>query len=197
MFFLKLIGDSSIKEKVLFIYYLFATILAFIAYYIYVYMPADVDNNWVYNILYFITICILSYYFYHVLNNKIKKNIVIFLFIVNLILFMVFDIVLHRFYVFNEYVYAICFLSIVVYSLFYFDQLLRNVTELNILFQFDFWLISGYLLYFLGCFFIILYYLTIPVTERGPTWALQNIILLLSSVITLTGYLRIRYRKTV
>ena len=41
---------------------------------------------------------------------------------------------------------------------FFFDQVLRNVSELNIHHQFDFWLASGYLMYFLSCFILILFY---------------------------------------
>ena len=190
--FIKLGRDKTFKKKVLFIYYICATFVLSAASFLVVYAPANIENNWLYNIFYLITICVLSYYFYKILNNRIKKYIIIFLLFVNVIFFVIIDIISGMFYQgFNEHVYAICFISIVVYCLLYFDQLLRNVSENNILYQFDFWLVSGYLIYFLGCFIIILFYRSVAIDQRGIIWSLQNIILFLSAAVTLTGYLRI------
>lgn len=188
--FFRLARDKSLQKKVLFAYYLCAIVLLTIASSMAIHTTKQKDNTWLYNIFYLVTICVLSYYFYHLLHNKSKKYAVGFLLIINLSLFITYDFVLgHFFNGFNGYIFAISFLSVVVYALLYFDQLLRNVNELNILYQFDFWLVSGYLLYFLGCFFIILYYESLVTDQRGSIWALQNIVLFLSSVCTLAGYL--------
>jgi hypothetical protein len=198
VFFLKLLNDSTYEEKVLFVYYLCATTLSLAASWVVVFTPETVMNNWLYNVLYFVNICVLSFYFYRLIHTRLKKNIIIFLCIVNVVIFIIYDVVLGRFFSdYNQHVYSISFLSIVIYALFYFDQLLRNVSEINILHRFSFWLISGYLLYFLGCFFIILFYTTIPVLQRGFMWSLQNIILFVSSLIILTGYLRMHYLKKI
>lgn len=194
--FIKIGRDKSFEKKVLFIYYVCSTFLLFVASFLVIYTAVDIENNWVYNLFYLITICVLSYYFYTILNDKIKKYIIIFLLVINVTFFVYYDIISGLFYHgFNEYVYAICFISIVVYALLYFDQLLRNVNEHNILYEFNFWLVSGYLLYFLGCFIIILFYRSVNISDRGSIWSLQNIILFLSSVVTLTGYLRIPSKK--
>lgn len=196
VFFLEIRRDRAFKKKVLFVYYLCAIVLLLVASFMAMYVTNQIDNTWLYNTFYLITVCVHSYYFYHLLNNKTKKYTAIFLLSINLILFIVYDIILEHFFnKFNGYIIAICFLSIVVYALLYFDQLLRNVNELNILYQFDFWLVSGFLLYFLGCFFIILYYESANIDQRGDIWALQNAIIFLSSVVTLTGYLYIHSRK--
>ena len=194
--FIKLRRDRTFEKKVLFVYYICATLLLLVASFLVIYTAEDIDNNWLYNIFYLITICILSYYFYQILNNRTKKYVVTFLLVINLVLFIVYDIMLKHFYKeYNAYVVAICFLSIVVYALLYFDQLLRNVSELNILYKFDFWLVSGYLFYFLGCFFIILFYQSAAIEQRGNVWTLQNVILFLSSLITLSGNLWMHYHK--
>jgi hypothetical protein len=147
VFFLRLLNDSTNEEKVLFVYYLCATIVSLGASLVVVYTPASVLNNWLYNILYFINICILSFYFYRVIHTRIKKNIILFLCIANVLIFITYDVLLGRFFSdYNQHVYSISFLSIVIYALFYYDQLLRNVSEINILNRFSFWLISGYLL---------------------------------------------------
>lgn len=190
------LGEKTFKIKVLFAYYLFATIIMFYASFLVIYTKKDIDNNWIYNLLFFQTICVFSYYFHTILINQNKKNIVKLLVLINVVFFMYFDVLLKQFFEsYNNYVFAVCFLTIVIYCLFYFEQLIKNVTEFNILHNFDFWLISGYLLYFLGSFFIILLYKDAGLEMRRTMWALQNIILFLSSVITLTGVLWINYQK--
>lgn len=187
--------NSSAKRKVLFVYYLVAVILTYYASFL-SYVKTLGDNNYLYNLLFFITISMFSYYFYNILNGRIKKYAVCFLFVLNLFLFIEYDIVLGQFHdTYNNYATATTYLSIVIYCLFYFDQLLRNVNEVNILHEFDFWLISGYLLYFLGAFFIILIYKDKNESQRAIIWSFQNIILFTSALIALTGNLWIKYHK--
>jgi hypothetical protein len=186
---------KTFKIKVLFAYYLFATVLMSYASFLVIYTERDIDNNWNYNLLFLLTICVFSWYFHEILVSTTKKHVVISLFLFNLGFFIIYNFYQQHFYEYNNQVYAFCFLSIVVYCLLYFYQLIRNVTELNILHQFDFWLISGYLLYFLSCFFIILVYGHAGVDLRRVIWASQNIVLFLSSVITITGNLWINYHK--
>jgi hypothetical protein len=161
-----------------------------------IYTEKNFDNNWIYNLVFLLTMLVVSWYFRNLLFSKTKKYIVSILTVINVAFFVYYDIFLAQFFnKYNNQVYAFCFLSIVFYSLLYFYQLIRNVTELNILHQFDFWLISGYLLYFLSCFFVILVYGHAHVDLRRVIWAIQNIILFLSSVITITGNLWINYHR--
>lgn len=178
--------DKVIKNKVLLCYYFVVTLIISYASLLSFYRTKG-DNNWIYNIFFLITICVLSYYFDQILFGKLKRYIVCFVLILNLILFVIYDVILNEFFKENNYVRAFCFFSIVIYSLLYFYQIIRNVTEANILHLFDFWLVSGYLIYFLGCFCIILYYKYPGPKERGLLWSLQNIILFLASIITLCG----------
>ena len=189
--FISLNSSRSIKRKVLFVYYLFATIVLFAA----CYTEEDRINKLIYNIFFFITISVFSYYFKSLLFNRTKENIIIILFVINLFLFIRSDIIFRQVLEYNTDVYAITFVSIVVYTLFYFDQVISNVNELNPLHQFDFWLVSGFLLYFLSSFFIILFYYEVEVNQRAVLWSLQNIILFISSVLTLIGSSWIYYQK--
>ncbi len=187
--------NSSVKRKVLFVYYLVAVTLTYYASFL-SYVKTLGDNNYLYNLFFFITICTFSYYFYNILMGRIKKYVISFLFVLNFFLFIEYDIVLGQFYdTYNNYATATCYLSLVVFCLFYFDQLLRNVNEVNILHEFDFWLISGYLLYFLGAFFIVLFYKDKNESQRAIIWAFQNIILFTSALIALTGNLWIKYHR--
>ncbi len=191
--FIVLNKSKSIRKKVLFFYYLTVTLLLLVA----SFTKNPIVNNCIYNVFFFTTVCVFSYYFKSLLFiNKTKRSLINFLFIINLILFISFDVVNHRLFEYNTHVYAITFLSIVVYALLYFEQVIRNVNELNLLHQFDFWLISGYLLYFLSSFFIILFYNNVEINQRAVLWSLQNIILFLSSVLTISGSIWIFYQKS-
>ncbi len=195
LFLIAITNNKSIKRKVLFVYYLLAVTLTYYASFL-SFVKTMGDNNFLYNLFFFITICTFSYYFYNILIGRIKKYAVAFLFVLNLFLFIEYDIVLGQFNdTYNNYVTATCYISVVIYCLFYFDQLLRNVNEVNILHEFDFWLISGYLIYFLGAFFIILFYKDKNESQRAIIWAFQNIILFASALIALTGNLWIKYHK--
>src|SRR5450432_2675133 len=88
--------DKTFEKQALFVYYLCATLLLLVASFLAMYIKNQIDNNWLYNIFYLITICILSYYFHNILNNKTKKNVVTFLLIINLVLFIIYDIVFRQ-----------------------------------------------------------------------------------------------------
>lgn len=180
--------SKTIKRNFLFVYYLVAALLLFAACF-------TKDNNLIYNLFFFITVSVFSYYFHTIISNKTKKLIIAIFFGINFILFLTYDIVFNRWYQYNTHVFAVSFLSIVVYGLFYFDELIRNIDEMVLLEKFDFWLVSGYILYFIGSFSIICFFDKIPVTERALLWSVQNIILFLSSVITLIGGLWIPSQK--
>ena len=151
-------------------------------------------NRALYNIFFFITIFFFSYYYHDLMLSKMKRYVIGALFILNLAMFVKLSVVSHQMVEINNYTYAITYGTIVVYVLLFYDQVLRNVSELNILHQFDFWLASGYLMYFLGSFFIILFYDNVEVKYRSILWSVKNIILLFSSLLTLAGTLWINYR---
>lgn len=182
--------NKSSKTIFLFLYYLLAVICITIACY-----TEEQVNRVLYNLFFFITICTLSYYFNKVFITRLKKNITIIIFLLHLVIFAHTSLVSHKLYEINNSVYAITYLSIIIYALTYFDQLLRNVSEMNILHNLEFWLASGYLLYFLSCFFIILFYGNAEVDQRGILWSIQNIILFLSAVLTISGSIWINYQQ--
>lgn len=121
--------------------------------------------------------------------------IIAFVFITNLVLFIIYDLVPQGILKIHTPLYAITYMSIVIYALLYFEHLMRNVNELNLLHRFDFWLVSGYLLYFFSSFFIILFYDNVEVNERAILWSLQNVILFISSLLTMSGSIWIYHQK--
>src|SRR5918993_2812894 len=167
--------EKSKTRKLIFFYYCLASVMIAIACH-----SVDQINRILYNSFFFITICFFSFYYYSLVLSKMKRYVIVGLFILNLAMFVKLSVVSHQMLEINNYTYAITYGTIVIYVLLFFDQVLRNVSELNILHQFDFWLASGYLMYFLGCFFIILFYDNVEVKYWSILWSVQNIILLFS-----------------
>lgn len=189
------IGWKKNVKQFLLLYYAFSTVIIFYASLL-AYRKTLGDNNWLYNLFFLITVIALSYYFHETIANRCKKHLIQFILLVNILLFIWYDIILKKFWEeYNNYVVAFCFLSIVLYTFLYFHELITNVNEQSILLDFDFWLISGYLLYFLGAFFVILFYKNASVVQRSVLWGLHSGILFLSSVITLSGSLWMSYQK--
>lgn len=187
------------KIKVLIVYYLLATILISYASWSIIHKnnTAESNNNWAYNILYFLTIFFLSFYMYRTFITIKSKIITLSLLFINIINFFLNDLLFKQ-KLFDSFVSSISVLSLIILIFLYFQQLLRNVNEENILLDFDFWLLSGYLFYFLGSFFIILSWshlssrvvneLTAEQKEQfSILWGVHNILLFLSALITLIG----------
>lgn len=186
---------SPLRLKVLLIYYVSAVVITYYASFL-SYVKIMGDNNYLYNLFFFITICTFSYYFYSILNSKVKKYIVLILLVFNVLLFIRYDVVSAQFFnTYNNYVTATCNITILTYSLLYFHKLISNVSEQNILEDFNFWLVSSYLIYFLGAFFIIFAYKEKNESQRAIIWSFQNVILFTSALVALTGNLWIKYHR--
>jgi hypothetical protein len=197
--FLEFKKNNSIKEKVLFVYYVFATVV--LTYACFIALDYNDDNNWLYNIHYFMTAIVFSIYFNKILVAGIWKFIVNLLFMGALIILFLTDFFLKKTF-FNSYGTAFLYICVVTASLIYFRQLLKYISEENILTSFDLWLVSGFVLYFLGSFFIILTYEffsdRLEFKQRvnlADLWAIQNILLFISSVTSLTSSLWITSQR--
>ncbi len=184
-------GSSSIKKIVLACYYVVAAIVIGIACY---FSPVHL-NRILYNLFFFATISVFSYYFKSLVSTKTKGMLINIIFCINLGAFAYLSLVTRHLTEINNYYYGITYLSIVVYAFLYFEDLLKNVNELSILHRFDFWLVAGYLLYFLSCFFIIFLYDNFDVELRANLWTIHNTILFISTVSTLLASIWIRQRR--
>jgi len=202
-FLLEYRSNRLIREKVLLIYYIIATGLLTYAAMIAIDYETGTEgnNNWLYNIHYFLSAVVMCYYFNNILASKSKKKIITVLFSLVTVYFIITDFIITKPY-FNSTSAAFLFLSMVVASLMYLHEILINMSEKNILLNFNLWLISGYIIYFLGGFFIILSYsyLTDKLTSDqetilGDLWSVLNVLLFVTSIITLSSHLWITYRK--
>ncbi len=190
--------DKLTREKVLFIYYFLAAVIIS---YASVIALNYANNNWLYSIHYFLSAVIFAYYFVKVLTNRLNRLIAGSLFTLVLLIYFSTNIILENTY-FNSIGTAVFFLSVLICSFLFFNELLNNMTEKNILLNFDFWLISGYVLYFLGSFFIILSYDYFSNKFNydqqlilGNLWSIQNSLLFIASLLALGSHLWIAYQN--
>lgn len=196
-------NDSAARTKVLFLFYITFTVLMAYASYIVFYKG---NNNWIYNLSYLPAGICISYYFYKLFRSKEKKNAIKWLAAVNLVYFLIKNTLFSSISGLDSFGYSLLCVTIILIIFMYYHHVMNNITENRITYSFDFWLVSGYLLYFSGCFFIFLTwsYLTVRIsdtyTDEQRTlltmlWGVHNILLFLSATITLAGNSWITYRK--
>jgi hypothetical protein len=200
-------SHGKMKEtQVLFIYYILMTTLQLLAS-INVKLGFTKEGNiWQYEIAGFLTATFIGYYFYRLLNGSVKKKVILLL-ISSYLLYAVFrQFTIEGRRLFDSVGYSLLSASIAIYVFMYFHQLLKNVSEVSILKDFNFWLASSYLVYFVGGFiiFVSYYYLTTKIikTYTQPErdlltalWGLHNVLLFLGALSLLTGSLWITYRR--
>jgi hypothetical protein len=191
--------------QVLYIYYVLTTILhSYIA--ITSALKISKGNIWLYEIVAFTTVVCLGYHFHQLLEGKKKKRVVLVLTGVYLTYAIVRQFTLEGQRLFDSIGYSLLSASVATYVFMYFHQVLKNVTEVSILKDFNFWLSSSYLLYFVGSFIIFVNYYsltnqilkTYTSEERQllmALWGLHNVLLFLGALSLLTGSLWITYRR--
>jgi hypothetical protein len=186
------------REGVLCIYYFAATIILSYASYLGI---NYLDNNWLYTINYLLSAFVFAYYFTSILSKQNNKIIICSVFGITILTFLYTTIVAPKSY-FNSMGAAGFFLATVVSSFLFYRELLSRPSEKNILLNFDVWLISGFVLYFLGSFFIILTYDYFSTRFNyqqelilGNLWAVQNCLFFVASLITLSSQIWIAHRN--
>ena len=200
-FLLEIRKHKAINTWILLIHYLFATILM-----VYAAMKALLNQNnvWLYNLVCLQSSVAICFYFHQLVVGRKQKLIVKFILAANVIYFLVTNVILGRFFLFDSIGYAILSVSVSILGFFYFYDVLKNVRIRQ--YDFNFYLVSGYLIYFLVSFAIFLtyHYLTNRILdtytdeERGLLtilWGVHNVSLFLSAMTTLSGSLWIIYRN--
>ena len=172
-----------------------------------------VSNIWTYDLVAFFAAVCIGVYFYFLLNTRAKKRTVVVLVSTYLLYVLTRQLTLQGPRLFDSIGYALLSASVVTYVFMYFHQVLKNVTELNILREFNFWLASGYIIYFAGSFiiFVTYFYLTKQLMEsdtvlnapsvRADThlltalWGLHNVLLFVGAISLLLSSLWVNYRR--
>ena len=163
------------------------------------------DNRWTYNVLWLQSAVVIPLYFHQHFQSAGKKWVIKTLISVNLLYFIINDIVYAQLFRFDSLGYSLLSVSISIVCFMYFYQVFTHVTEKPIWYDFNFWLVSGYLFYFLVSFAIFLTYhqLTSNILDTYTAeerrlltvlWGVHNGLLFISAVTALFGHLWITYR---
>lgn len=164
----------------------------------------QLNNNWIYNALYLPALLAICFYFYRTLSGR--KGIIRTLVAINVVYYVAQTVFSGRQLLIDNFGYALLSVSVTLLSFVYFYDVLIRVGEVPLWHRFDFWLVSGYLLYFLGSFFIFLQFANLTYNildtytdkERAALtilWGVHNVLLFLSSLTTLSGSLWIVFRR--
>lgn len=164
------------------------------------------NNMWAYDLMALFTAVFIGLYFYRLFQSQAKKRTVLVLVIAYLLYAVLRNFTLEGPRLFDSIGYSIVAASVAVYVFMYFHDILKNVTEANILGEFNFWLASGYLIYFVGSFiiFVSYYYFTNKILDTftqperdilTALWGMHNVLLFVSALSLLIGSLWITYRR--
>ncbi|MEO6914570.1 MAG: hypothetical protein ABI151_02085 [Chitinophagaceae bacterium] len=190
------------KIRVLLGYYLLSAAgLSYASWLVFDNLNSGASNNWIYNLLILPAMLAIGYYFHQTFTGKISRHLSMALVAVNLIYSGLRNLTYTRIIIFDSVGYSLLSISVSMLCFAYFYQLLRNVNENKLWADFDFWIVSSMLLYFLGGFFIFLFYNILDSNtyeERellSILWSVHNVLLFLSSLIMLYGCIWINYRN--
>jgi len=195
-------SSGRLKYKVLAGFFLTATLLTVAT------LRLEVANIVIYDILCLLTSICLSVYFFYSLIIPWKKMVTVVLCLTQISQFVLSNIVFKSAPLFDSMGYVILSVCIVIMIFMYLHQILSNVTEEALSLNFDFWFVSSQLIYFLGSFIIFLTfnYLTRKIlpaelySEENRTlltnlWGVHNVLLFLSSLLTLGSVIWIAFHK--
>jgi hypothetical protein len=164
------------------------------------------SNLQVYSLLCVLTSFGLGAYLYTILIMRWKKALVLFFCILNGGFYLFNNIGAHP-QVFDSIAYVLLSSTIVILIFMYLHQMLSKVSEDPLSMNFDFWFSSAQLIYFLGSFVIFLMYgymtgkfladRTMRNYQIALTWlwGVHNVLLFLSSLITLGSIVWISSHK--
>ena len=163
-------------------------------------------NYWFYNVLYLPALLVICFYFYRILGSRKSRQIIRSIVALNVLYYVVRTVFWGGLPLMDNFGYALLSISVTFLSFWYFYDVLSHVSESAIWHRIDFWLVSGYMLYFLGSFFIFLQFANLAYNildtytdkQRAPLtmlWGVHNVLLFISSLTTLLGSVWIAFRR--
>lgn len=193
--------DKQWKWRALVIFYFIASLLMWKAAY------AN-PNLTLYNLLCLLSSIGIGTYFYYTFISTLKKRIVIVYVIVQSAYYLTDVFRADPPKVFDSMGFVILSVGVVLMSFLIMHQILTNVTEEPLSWNFDFWFVSSQLFYHLGSFFVFLTYgyLTrklqisndYSIENRvylSQLWLGHNVLLFLSALVIAGSLLWIYFRK--
>lgn len=198
-----LLKENKRRIWALVVYYLASTLLMIAATQR---VFSNTNNIALYNLHLLNTSLIYCYLFYHLLNHSYKKRIFWSAAIISLGYYVTKNMLLKETAAFDSAGYSAVSGFVLFCVFLYFRQELKKFDGSEIFLTFNFWYASSLVLYYLGSFIIFLsyYFLTSEIindyTDKQRDtltllWGLHNILLFLSSLITISGTLWVIFRR--
>jgi hypothetical protein len=198
-------SNRKSQYGILVMYYLMATLLLVKATWL---TDRGSSNIGIYDILFLVASTSFAIYFYTILLKRWKKMICIGICVGEILYFILDNIIFGNTKLFDSGAYVILSTGIVIMIFLYLHQILTHVSEESLTMNFDFWFVSSLLIYHLGAFIIFLTfsYLTRQILTPEnyshenramltKLWGVHNVLLFLSSLLTLGSVAWISYRK--
>lgn len=196
------VGKRAFRIKILIIFYLLATVLMAVAS---SYVRYNKSNGIYYNAVMLVSIVSIGLYFRDILIARWPRLLITYFIAAGIVYFLIRTEFQHAINVFDSTGYSVVTVFVVALCFVYFHQMLRHVSERKITLGIDFWIVAGYLLYYLGRFFIIqtYEYLTNKIMHTYTheerkiltlLWAIPNVFLFVSALLLLGGTIWINYR---
>ena len=186
------------------LFYLFGGVLMVYASYL---AGNLIENVFIYNYLLLpASILFFSWYFKTNLHTPKRQRAVLWLFILNGLLFILRAIFLPQNHMFDSVGFTTLSLSVLILCFIFFKQRLKEVSEKPIFGNFNFWVICGFFISFSGSFLVFLtyYYLTEKISTAYVyanrhlltlLWGIPNILLFAGSLFTLIGSIWTNYHR--
>ena len=108
-----------------------------------------VDNNWIYNIYFFISFNFYFYWYYKIINSRILKNIIL-LFSVSFSLVALYFFVSLKWDYYHEFTFIFGAILTIFVTTFHFYELLNNNKVIVVNNNLSFWISTGLLMFNLG-----------------------------------------------
>ncbi|MFN6088909.1 MAG: hypothetical protein ACK47E_09205 [Cyclobacteriaceae bacterium] len=193
--------DKHPKWKALIVYYFVASLLMWKAAYAY-------PNLMLYSLLCLLSGIGIGIYFYYTLKPVVKKGIVIAFIALQAGYYLIDITQAEPPKVFDSLGYVMLSVGVVLMSFLFMHQILTNVTEEPLSWNFDFWFVSSQFFYYLGSFFIFLTYgyfteklISSPEYSKDnlfyirQLWLGHNVLLFLSALVIAGSLLWISFRR--
>jgi len=166
------------------------------------------SNIDLYDFLFLLSSICLAAFFYLLYTDRIKKLIAAIIGGAEVIYFIFNNLIFSGSPLFDSTAYVILSSGVAVMIFMYIHELLVNISEQPLLFSFDFWFVSGQIIYHLGSFIIFLTfnYLTKKILPAEfyshenrailtKLWGVHNVLLFLGSLLTTGGVAWISFHK--
>lgn len=158
----------------------------------------SINNLFIYHIFAILEFVFIGQFFRTIISSKKFKSSSLYIIIIFCLLALINSILFEKFTTLNSNVIAIEFLLLIIFSFIYYFELSYSEEVLVFYRQPNFWIITGFFVYFASCILIFALYKYTAVTNRQfvlKFWLIQVVMYIVKNIILAKGILCYRYNK--